>query len=425
MTILVVILMIVLLACGVPAFAALGGVAAVFMIIEGEPPIAIAQTVADRLNSGSLIAIPFFILAAGFMERGGVVRVLVRAAEAWLGSARGGLALVCVAATTVFAAVSGSSVATAVAMGAALVPAMLARGYPRPFALGVIGGSGTLGILIPPSLMLIIYGIIAEVSVPRLFLAGVIPGLLQAILFAGYVVFAARSKNLPVAEPLPREEALKAMWHALPAMSIPAVVFVGIYGGFTTVAEAAALAALLSLLVGKFAYRGYGWRALPELTLKGMRHSSAIILIVAGAILFAHWLTLSQMPQQVLAQVLEADLTSLQFLLVINIVMLLLGMILEGVSILLIAVPLLLPALLDLGVDPVHYAIIVVINIELAMLTPPVGLNLFVLSGISRAPVGEVARGALPFVFLLVLLLAIVTLVPGLTTFLPNLVLGE
>ena len=419
-----VILLLILLAAGVPVFAALGGLAAALLLADGAPPVAIAQYAADKLNSGSLIAIPFFVLAAALMERGNVAATLIAAAEAWLGGARGGLALVCVAATTVFAAVSGSSVATALAMGAALIPVMLARGYPRPFALGVIGGSGTLGILIPPSLILILYGIVAEQSIPRLFLAGVVPGILQAGIFAAFVVWRARRDDLPAAPPKPAREAVKATLRALPALAIPTVVFAGIYGGLATVAEAAALAAALALIVGKFAYRGFRWREVPAITAAAMRQAAAVILIVAGAVLFAHWLTETGAPQRLVTAVVAADLAAWQFLLTINAAMLLLGMVLEGVSIILIAAPLLLPALIKLGVDPVHYAIILVINIELAMLTPPVGLNLYVLAGAARAPLYEAARGALPFVLLLLALLLVVTFFPAISLALPNAVFG-
>ena len=414
-----------LLALGIPIYAALGGLAAVLLLLHGTPPVAVAQIVLDKLNSGSIVAIPFFVMAAAFMERGGMARSLIGAAEGWLGGARGGLALVCVAATTVFAAVSGSSVATAMAMSAALAPAMLSRGYPRPFALGVIGASGTLGILIPPSLILIIYGIIAEQSIPRLFLAGVFPGLLQAGLFAGFALVYARRKNLPAAPRQPAGEILRRSALAVPALAVPAAVFIGIYGGLATVAEAAALAAALSLIAGSFFYGGLTLRQAPETAATAMRRTAAVIVIVAGAVLFAHWLTETGAPQRLVAAVAGSGLTAWQFLLAMNVVMLILGAVLEGVSIILITVPLLLPILEELGVDPIHYAVIVVINIELAMLTPPVGLNLYVLAGAAKAPIGEVARGALPFIALMLGLLMLVTFFPELSLWLPNRVFGE
>ena len=422
--VLAVLALLVLLALGIPIYAALGGLAAVLLLFHGTPPVAVAQIILDKLNSGSIIAIPFFVLAAAFMERGGMARALVDASEGWLGGVRGGLALVCVAATTVFAAVSGSSVATAMAMSAVLAPAMLARGYPRPFALGVIGASGTLGILIPPSLVLIIYGIIAEQSIPRLFLAGVIPGLLQAGLFAVFALLYARHKNLPAPSPQPIIQVVRHSALALPALAVPAVVFIGIYGGIATVAEAAALAAGLALIAGRFFYGGLTWRQAPETAAAAMRRAAVVIIIVGGAVLFAHWLTETGAPQRLVAVVADSGVSALEFLILMNLIMLVLGAVLEGVSIILITVPLILPVLGQLGIDPIHYAVIVVINIELAMLTPPVGLNLYVLAGAAKAPVGEVARGTLPFLLLTLLLLALITLFPQISLWLPERAFG-
>ena len=343
-------------------------------------------------------------------------------AEAWLGWLRGGLALTCVGATTVFAAVSGSSVATALAMATILVPAMLARGYDRPFALGVVGASGTLGILIPPSIILVIYGLIAEVSIPRLFLAGVVPGLLQGVLFAIFILFYARAKNLPRSDPPDLRTFLLANLRAIPALAIPLLIFIGIYGGYATISESAALAAILSILVSLVVYRGCGVRDVLPIASTAMIRSASIIMIVVAAFLFGHWLTESRMPARLVDFVVEIDLKAWQFLILMNLTMLLLGTVLEGLSIVLITLPLVLPLFRQFGIDPVHYAIIVVVNIEMAMLTPPVGLNLFVLSGVSKAPVSEVIRGILPFLGLMAILLLAVTFVPALALTLPGLV---
>lgn len=412
-----------LLFIGLPIFAALGGLSMVLMLAGHTPGISIAQVAIDKLNGQTMLAVPFFVIAAQFMERGGIAKSLIDMAESWLGQLRGGLALTCVGATTVFAAISGSSVATALAMATILVPAMLARGYDRPFALGVVGASGTLGILIPPSIILIIYGLIAEASIPRLFLAGVVPGLLQGLLFTGFILIYAHRKKLPK-PPAPNFQLfIIANVKAIPAMLIPVVIFFGIYGGYTTIAEAAGLAAFLSIIVSLLVYRGCTWKEVLPITAVAMRRSAAIIMIVIAALLFGHWLTESRMPARLVEYVTQIDLKLWQFLLFMNLAMLLLGMVLEGLSIVLITVPLVLPLFRQFGIDPVHYAIIVVINIEMAMLTPPVGLNLFVLSGVAKAPVSEVVRGILPFLALMALLLIAVTFIPELSTSLPNLVL--
>ncbi len=420
MLLIVFISLLLLLFIGLPIFAALGGLSMVLLLANETPAVSIAQVAIDKLNSQTIIAIPFFVVAAQFMERGGIAKALIDLAEVWLGRLRGGLALTCVGATTVFAAVSGSSVATALAMATILVPAMIARSYNRSFALGVVGASGTLGILIPPSIILVIYGLIAEASIPRLFLAGVIPGLLQGLLFAAFILYYAYTRNLERPLPPKLKEFFLANFYAIPAILIPIVIFVGIYGGYATISEAAALAAFLAITVSVFIYRGCKITEILSITAVAVRRSAAIIMIVVAALLFGHWLTETRMPARMIEFVTEIDLKYWQFLLLMNLSMILLGTVLEGLSIVLITVPLVLPLLTQFNIDPIHYAIIVVINIEIAMLTPPVGLNLFVLSGVSGAPVSEVIRGILPFLVLMVILLIAVTFLPYLSTALPN-----
>ena len=417
-------ILLVLLFLGLPIFAALGGLSIVLLLLGHTPPVAIGQVAIDKLNAETILAIPFFVIAAQFMERGGIAKSLIDMAEAWLGWLRGGLALTCVGATTVFAAVSGSSVATALAMATVLVPAMLVRGYDRPFALGVVGASGTLGILIPPSIILVIFGLIAETSIPRLFLAGIIPGLLQGVLFAAFIIFYATWKRLPRPSPIDLRQFLWANVRAVPALALPIVIFVGIYGGYATIAEAAALSSILSIFASLFIYRGCGFRDVIPAISKATRRSASIIMIVVAAMLFGHWLTETRMPAELVESVVATDLKAWQFLVMMSIAMLALGTVLEGLAIVLITLPLVLPLLLQFGIEPVHYAIIVVINIELAMLTPPVGLNLFVLSGVAKAPVSEVIRGIIPFLFLMLLLLILVTFFPMLSLWLPDLVFG-
>src|ERR1700746_3663755 len=248
-----------LLAGGMPIFLVLGLCAAVLYIASGEPLGVFGEIVVDHLNSPTLMSLPLFVMAATFMRHGGVAKALVDVSAAWLGGIRGSLGLVTVVACTLFAAISGSSVATALAMGTILLPAMIEKGYPRSFALGVVGASGTIGIVIPPSLALILYGIVAEQSVPRLFLAGVLPGLLQAAVFFGWVWYDARRRKFPVEPTLPFAERVRVTARAIPALIVPAIVLVGIYGGVVTVTEAAAIAAVVSLTVSLAYYRGFHW----------------------------------------------------------------------------------------------------------------------------------------------------------------------
>jgi C4-dicarboxylate transporter DctM subunit len=250
-----------LLASGMPIFLVLGACAAVLFFVSGQPLVGMTQVVIDSMNSTTLMSLPLFVMAAAFMRQGGVAKALVDLCTAWIGGVRGSLGLVTVVSCTLFAAICGSSVATALAMGTILLPAMIEKGYPRSFALGVIGASGTIGIVIPPSLALILYGIVAEQSVPRLFLAGILPGLLQAAAFFAWVWYTAHRNNFPVEPTLPLAERFRVTLHAVPALLLPVIVLTGIYGGFVTVTEAAAIAAVASLVISVVFYKGFRWTA--------------------------------------------------------------------------------------------------------------------------------------------------------------------
>jgi C4-dicarboxylate transporter DctM subunit len=371
------------------------------------------------------MALPLFVMAAAFMRHGGIARALVDLATAWLGGVRGSLGLVTVVSCTLFAAICGSSVATALAMGSILLPAMLERGYPRSFALGVIGASGTIGIVIPPSLALILYGIVTEQSVPRLFLAGILPGLLQAAAFFGWVWFDARRRNFPVEPTLPLAERLRLTLHAVPALLVPVVVLVGIYGGIVTVTEAAVLAAVVALLVSVFYYRGFPLSQTLQVITDALRSAGTIMLIVASALAFGHWMTESGIPAKLVQFTIDHGFTTWEFLLAMNVLLLAIGCFLEVIATLLVVMPILAPALKPLGIDPVHFSIIFTHNMEIGLVHPPVGLNLFVLSTIAVAPIGEVIRGIFPFLILLLIVLMIITYVPVMTLWLPNAVFGK
>jgi C4-dicarboxylate transporter DctM subunit len=413
-----------LLACGMPIFLVLGTSAALLYAVSGEPLVGAAQLVINQLNSTTLMALPLFVMTACFMRFGGVAKALVDLATAWLGGVRGSLGLVTVVSCTLFAAICGSSVATALAMGSILLPAMIERGYPRSFALGVVGASGTIGIVIPPSLALILYGIVAEQSVPRLFLAGILPGLLQAAVFFLWVLYDARRRNFPVEPSLPLAERLRITVHALPALAVPIIVMVGIYGGIVTVTEAAALSAVVALIVSLGFYRGFHWTRTLFVIAEGIRSAGTIMLIVATALAFGHWMTLSGIPAELVRFTVAHGFSTWEFLLAINVLLLVLGCFLEVTATLLLVLPILAPALKPLGVDPVHFAIIFTHNMEIGLVHPPVGLNLFVLATLSRAPISEVIRGILPFLLLLLAVLGIITYVPELTLWLPRAVFG-
>ncbi len=413
------------LAIGLPIFLALGFLSLVLFWEEGMPMIALPQLFLDHLNSLTLIAIPFFVMAATFMQRGGIAKALIDCAQAWVGSMRGGLALVCVVATTIFAAISGSSVATALAMGTILVPAMIARNYEQHFALGVVGASGTLGILIPPSLAMIVFAVIAEESVPRLFLAGVIPGLMQAGFFIIYIMIYCKIKDYPKEPGLPRDQFFKVNVHAIPALSIPVIILGGIYSGIVTVSEAAGVAALVSILASVFVYKGVTLREVPGVMAESIKITATIVFIIMGALAFGHWITGAGIADRLVQFVVDQNLKAWQFLLFMNIMMLVLGMFLEVFAVILITVPLVLPLLEPLGISPIHYAIIVTVNMELALISPPIGLNLYVLSSISSASIATVIKGILPFIIIMLIQLGLVTYIPELSLWLPELVYGK
>jgi C4-dicarboxylate transporter DctM subunit len=419
-SVLALVLLLGMLVVGVPIFVALGIVSMGMLFLEGRPLFDAALTAVSGLNSSAFVAVLFFVIAARFMQSGGIARVLIEAAEAWVGWMRGGIALVAVLGTTFFAAVSGSSVVTAMTMGTLLIPVMVAKHYDRHFALGTLGASGTLGILIPPSLSMILYGLVANESVARLFLAGVIPGLLQALILGIFVIGYSRKKNYASGERLSREELVSRNLRALPALSIPAVVFIGIYGGYATVAESAAMAAVVSLAVAIFWYREIRGREILGLIAEAVKSAGAITFIVMFALLFAHWLAGSGVPAAIIEFAVGNELESWQFLLFLSVIMILLGTVLDAIAVLLIVTPIVLPTLASLGIDRVHFGILLIVNMEIAFLTPPIGLNLFVLSSIAKAPIAETIRGVAPFVVLLFGFLLIIMFVPELSLWLPR-----
>lgn len=410
---------------GLPIYLSLGFLALLLFWHEGTPLVSLPQLLVDHLNSETLLAVPLFVIAATFMQKGGVAGALIDAAQVWVGRTRGGLALVCVVACTIFAAICGSSVATAVAIGSILIPAMVQRKYEMHFALGTVAAAGTLGILIPPSLAMIVYAVIAEESVPRLFLAGVIPGLMQAVIFVIFILFYARWKNYPVEPPISREEFTRGNIRALPALLIPIIVLGGIYSGIMTVTEAAGIAALVAMIEGVFVYGGVKYRDIVPVLAESVKLTASIVFIIVGALAFGHWITSAGIAEQLVQYVKSLDLKAWQFLLFINVVMLILGMFLEVFAIILIVMPLILPILKALDINLVHFGIVLTINMEIALISPPIGLNLFVLSSISGQPIGTAIRGVLPFIVLMLGLLALITYVPEISLWLPDLVYGK
>ncbi len=415
---------VIIMLLGVPLFAAIGMTAVALFYVDDQPFVTLAQIMVERVASPGLIPVPFFVITAVIMQRGGIAQILIKAAESWVGQLPGSAGIVCVIAAAFFATISGSSVATALAIGTVILPIMMERGYERHFAIGVVSSSGTLGILIPPSTAMIVYGLVTDASVPRMFLAGFIPGLLQALFIGAYILWYARRHNYPKSPVLSRSEFLSANLNALPALLIPGVIFSSIYGGIATVTESAALSVLAAMAVSLY-YGKTRVRDLPSVFSEGIISAAAISFIVGGALMFGQWVLQSGMPQKIVREVIALDLKAWQFLLAANIVMLILGMFFDGMVITLVVVPLILPVLIALKIDLIHFAIILVINMEIGLLTPPFGLNLFTMKMISQAPIEEVVKGVLPFISIMFVLLMIITYVPEISLFLPNLILGK
>lgn len=412
-----------LLVLGVPIYLTMGVSAGIVFAIDGSlTPL--AQKIIDELNSPTLLAVPYFVIAATFMERGGVAKALIEAVTAWMGRLHGGLGLVSITTCAIFAAMCGSSVATAIAMGTILIPAMLRNGYQPSFAGGILASAGTLGILIPPSLAFVVYGVLADASIPRLFLGGVVPGLLIALLMGLYVYRFSRKNGYVNSEAVTMDYKIQKTIRALPALSVPVIVLGGLYGGVVTLTETAALSAVVAMILALFVYKEVRLRDFFRMLTFSVRNAAAIMIIIAMALAFGHLIVETGIAQKALDLMERWDIQPWQFLLFVNIILIFLGMFLEVFSILLIMVPIVLPLLAPLGIDPIHFGVMLVINMELALMSPPVGLNLFVISNISNIPLNQVLRGTMPFFGLMVIMLILVTYIPTISLWLPNLLMG-
>jgi C4-dicarboxylate transporter DctM subunit len=379
----------------------------------------------QTMEQFTLLAIPFFILAANFLTTGGVARRMINFAIAAVGHLPGGLAIASVLACMLFAAVSGSSPATVVAIGSIVIAGMVRAGYTQSFATGVIVNAGTLGILIPPSIVMIVYAEATESSVGRLFMAGVIPGILLGLCLMVAIYVAARIKKLPRQPKAPWRERLWLFADAFWGLLLIVIVMGGIYGGVFTPTEAAAVAAVYAFIAAVFIYRDLGITDVPQVLLDSARVSVMLMFIIANAFLFGHVLTTAQIPQTISEMVSHANMAPWHFLLIVNIILLVAGNFMDPSAIVLITAPILFPTAQKLGIDPIHLGIVYVVNMEIGLVTPPVGLNLFVASGITGMPLTEVIRAAVGWLMILLGFLIVVTYIPEISLYLPNLLFGK
>jgi len=413
------------LVLGMPLAICLGlSVITTFWYHETLPLMAVAQKLYNGLDHFALMAIPFFILASNIMSSGGVSKRLIDVCNAFVGHYRGGLAVASIISCMFFAAISGSSPSTVVAIGTIMIPAMIASGYGDKYSVGLLGSAGSLGILIPPSIPMIVYGVATEQSVGKLFMAGVGPGLFMGGLFIITAVIYARIKGFKGGTVVPWKDRLVLLWKALPGLFMPFLILGGIYGGIFTPTEAAAVAVFYSLFVGLFVYKDLKFRDIPQVFVRSAVMMAMILFIITNAMLFAFILTTEGIPAAIAEFIISHAVTPWVFLLFVNILLYFVGDFMEPSAAILILAPLFLPIVLKLNIDPIHFGIIMTVNMEIGMITPPVGLNLFVASGISGLSLWDVFKGAAPFMVIMLAALLIITYIPIISLWFPKLLYG-
>ena len=415
------ILLLVLMLTGMPISISLGLTVLTFLFGFTEVPL---ESVALKLFTGiekfEIMAIPFFILAGNFLTHGGVARRMINFASSMVGHWYGGLGLAGVLGCALFAAVSGSSPATVVAIGSILLPAMTRAGFPKSFGAGVITTSGALGILIPPSIVMVMYSVATNTSVGALFMAGVIPGLALASVLGGVTWYRAKKYNYPRLPKASWKERLAAFRASAWGLLLIVIVMGGIYSGMFTPTEAAAMSAVYAFFVAVFVYKDMGLKDVPKVLLNSANMSAMLLYIITNAVLFSFIMTNENIPQALADWMLGNGLGMITFLLAVNVILLLAGNFMEPSSIVLIFAPILFPVAIKLGIDPVHFGIIMVVNMEVGMCHPPVGLNLYVASGITKMGITELTVAVWPWLLSMLAFLGVVTYWPALSTWFPR-----
>jgi C4-dicarboxylate transporter DctM subunit len=405
----------VLLVMGVPIFAVLIVATLGGIMLSINPVQAIHSAMFGSLDIFPLLAVPLFVYAGDIMSRGGIARRLIDLILSLIGAIRGALGIATIAACEVFSVMSGSSVACVAAIGKTMIPSLRRNGYGEHFPVSLVTATGVIDIITPPSITMIIYGIVAQQSVPQLFLAGFPAGILIGIALAIYVVWYARKKDIPVTAPADRKAVGVALKQATWSLFAPVVIFGGIYGGLFTPTEAAGVACIYAIAISVFVHRELNWRELWIITTDSALLSGQILIIVAAAGAFAWLITTSGYPQQLVAMVAALHLNAWMLLLMINVILLFVGSILEPPAAILLLTPLITPIVYAAGVDPIHFGIIVTVNLAIGMFMPPFGLNLFAAHALFRTPLQELYRGVLPFLVIYLAMLLLITFVPAIT----------
>lgn len=412
----------ILLLLGVPIAIAIALSTFVAILQIGVPIDTLARSMFAGVDSFSLMAIPFFVFAGDLMLAGGTSKRLIDFTKKWVGWTTGGLPIAGVLSSMFFAALSGSSPATVAAIGGIMIPSLKQARFSEKFSVGLMTAAGSLGIIIPPSITFLVYGSVAEVSIGKLFIAGIIPGIFigLVLMIVGYVI-AKKQGHKPDPRPSGKElwkSTLAAIWGIL----MPIIVLGGIYFGVFTPTEAAAVAIVYSMVVGFFIYRELTIKTLFEVTKRSIVTSAMIMLVISASKVFSWYLTYEQIPSTVASKMLEFASTPIVFLIIVNIILLIVGMFMDSSAAVLILVPLFLPVVLEMGIDPIHFGVIMIVNLAIGMLTPPFGLNLFVASGVSKMSLAGVTRGTFPFILVLILALLVITYVPQLSLYLAEFV---
>jgi tripartite ATP-independent transporter DctM subunit len=408
-----------LLLVGVPVAFALGGLGLILMWAADLSPVIVPQALYSSIDNFVLLSVPLFLLMSNVLLKGGVGRDLFNAVQTWVGHWPGGLAIATVISCALFSAIAGSSVATAATIATVAIPEMIGRGYNRPFVLGLLAAGGTLGILIPPSIPMIVYGVITEQSIIDLFLAGIGPGLMLSAMFILFSLAYARFGRgfAPVAK-AGWDERMRATLRALPTALLAFVVIGGIYAGVFTPTESAAVGFAVSLII-VYALRTMTWAKLKLAAVESMRTTVTIFLIIGGAKIFGKVITLYRIPQDISMAINDNVGEVGLFILLVCLVLLVVGFFLESMSMLLIMVPVLYPSLMALGIDPIWFGILFVVMIECALITPPVGLNLFVIQAVADVPIAEVLRGVWPFILMMFAAVIAIYFVPDIALYIP------
>ena len=424
-TLIIFVLLIVLMLTGMPISISLGLTVLTFLFTMTEVPIAsVALKLFTGIEKFEIMAIPFFILAGNFLTHGGVANRMIRFATSLIGHWHGGLGLAGVMACALFAAVSGSSPATVVAIGSVILPAMVKQGFPQKFGAGIITTSGALGILIPPSIAMVMYSVSTNVSVGSMFIAGVVPGIALASLLGLTTWYIARKNDYPRMPKASWNERWMAFRDSVWGLMLVVIVMGGIYSGIFTPTEAAAVAAVYAFIVTVFIYKDMPLKRIPKVLLDSASMSAMLLYIITNAVLFSFLMTSENIPQAMADWMIAQGFGPVAFLLVVNILLLLAGNVMEPSSIILIMAPILFPVAIKLGIDPIHFGILIVVNMEVGMCHPPVGLNLYVASGITKMGISELTVAVWPWLLTMLAFLGVVTYWPGLTLWLPHLLLN-